>query len=974
MLVLIVESLFAGALYFNVIKAESSAAKQYNILRASQSLSKLSDLLLRHRRVVDAGRHTPRDESSINAQRKSASRVSNELHVFVARGKKAGLDSNSIKKLRDCVVSVVSSSDNMFRDGITDGDSLKAYQQYLAKSTALYELAMIENQSTRQLLADQLTDDGANGVPDTLVPPEQLLRIGLAVNLVLALAIAFLVRRGITLPISRLAQNCDRLMLGKTIPAPKVQLNEISALELTFCKMSMVAAINEEARKSYLQHLKEVQAAALDSMRRRIDKLSCAPSLKSTARSQFENMRRAIDAMLQLLQQMTDELSFNTSAATVVNPTKTSTTEIYSASMSDLEWMAKRKHIELIVEDPYCELFVDRDLMIRVLNNLLSNAIKFSTSSSTVKLAGAVTGSELRTEVDDCGPGIGDQDRNSLFQKFKQLAAEGGQDNKGSGLGLLIARSIVEAHGGQIGCDSVLGKGSCFWFTLPLAMDSTGNAQKQQTNQAQPANQREKDHRPRTTIAVWFIGLFVVFLSGQVVFALQLNERFVEAASKARQFAAEQKNILDTEGLLYTFLNWRQKAGDAVQSSNHQALFESGSLLERQVLQSAQLEERFKQDAKLHEMIGTVRLRVEELDRGLNELIDTFGEKGNDSSIGVQLQKADRSAAEVESLLFNSLKLQASRVDSSYDLAVKLRREINEALALTAIFNFAVLAITTALGFRIVDRISRMNDKAIEFASGGTPRTTIGGNHELSFLDRRLCAVVEELRVAEEQRRNLLATINHDLRTPLTSIMHGLEMVSEGLMGEIQEEDFDAVIALQNDAEKLLEQISDLLAIEKAEADAIECHRAPVKVIPFLERVVESMRIKWKKKGVRIDVFADRLPGGTEVIVDPDLAERALRSLIQNSIEASKPGSTVAVRLAPDEPGVEVSIEDHGVGLDSQLKEVLFERFRSVNGKALVGLGLPLARAYCNLFGGSLKLVRSDGSGTVIAVLLPSVD
>jgi|GEM_PF-1573875 len=77
-------------------------------------------------------------------------------------------------------------------------------------------------------------------------------------------------------------------MVGKTIPAPKVQLNEISALELTFCKMSMVAAINEEARKSYLQYLKEVQAASLKSILQRIDKLSGTTSLKSQARTQLQ--------------------------------------------------------------------------------------------------------------------------------------------------------------------------------------------------------------------------------------------------------------------------------------------------------------------------------------------------------------------------------------------------------------------------------------------------------------------------------------------------------------------------------------------------------------------------------------------------------------------------------------------------------------------------------------------------------------
>lgn len=999
---LVVESLFAGLLYADVLKAERSAARQYSILRASQSLSELSDLLLRHRRVVDAGRHTPQNESSIDAERESAARVRSKLHVYDVRAKKAGLNSDGAKRLNQCVTELVSSSDMVFRNGITDGDSQKAYGQYIEKSTVLYELAMNENQSTRQLLADESAADGSYKRGDSIVAPEQLLIVGLATNLALALVIAVLVWRGITLPISRLARNCDRLMLGKTIPAPTVQRNEISELELTFCKMSMLMAIKEDARKSFLQHLKEVQGAKLNSIRQRIDELSGATSLKPKARSQFENMKTSIDAMLQLLQQMTDELSFNASAVTVINPIKTRTTELYGTSTSNLNWLAHRRHIELVVEDPHCELFIDRDLLVRVLNNLLSNAIKFSSSSSTVKLIGIKTETEVRTEVHDSGPGISDKDRTSLFQKFKQLTPEDGEARKGTGLGLMIAKNIVEAHGGEIGCDSVVGKGSCFWFTLPLVKEPntpketlalhanqanhTGENQLAKHHESQVAKhhktQAAKHHRrPRTSISIWFIGLFIVFLSGQIALALVLNKRFDEASSKATQFATERTNILDTEGLLYTFLNWRQKAADAVKASNHQALFDSTSLVDKQVAQAAQLEERFKQDAKLHEMIVSVKALLEEIDKGFDELIDTVDPTASNSFLNSQflnsqLQKADRATAVIETTLFDALKLQAGKVESSYDLAVKLRREINEALALTAIFNLAIIAVTTALGFRIIARIKRMNDKAIEFAGGGTPHatTTGGGNDELSFLDQALCEVVEEIRVAEEQRRNLLATINHDLRTPLTSIMNGLEMVSEGLFGDMQEDDFDSVIALQSEIEKLLEQISDLLSIEKAEAGAIECRPDPVDVLQFVERIAEAMRIRWKGERVRIDVIADELPSGTQVTIDPDLAERALSALIENSIKASKPGSTVAIRVAHEGEFVIVSIEDHGVGLNPQLKEVVFERFRSVDGNALVGLGLPLARVYCGLFGGSAELVRSDSSGTVMALFLPSAD
>lgn len=1006
---LIIESIFAGLLYVEVLKAEQSAARQYDILRASQALSELSDLLLRHRRVVDAGRHTPQNEASINAERESASRVRSKLRVYVARVKKAGLNDDGTKRIEQCITDVTSRSDRVFRVGITNSASQKAYDEFIEKSTAMYGLAMNGNQSTRQLLSARLARDGSSNLsnesfgepaandfaapatngstqPVTKGPseltadssneaaisiflPEQLMLVGMVTNLLLALAIAILIWRGITQPISTLAKNCDRLMLGKTIPAPKIQRNEISELEMTFCKMSMLIAINEDARKSFLQHLKLVQGAKLTSIRERIDKLSGGTALKPKARNQFDNMKTAIDAMLHLLQQMTDELSFNASAITVPNQTKTSTTEIYDTSISNLNWLAHRRQIELVVEDPHCELFIDKDLLVRVLNNLLSNAIKFSSGSSTVKLIGIETENEVRTEVHDSGPGISDKDRTSLFQKFKQLAPEDGQHRKGTGLGLMIAKNIVEAHGGKIGCDSIVGKGSCFWFTLPRSPQKQ-NSENQ--NQKTTENQSAKTQRPRTSISVWFIGLFVVFLCGQVGLALELNNRLDEASSKARQFVLERTNLLDTEGLLYTFLNWRQKAADAIKTSNHQALFDSTSLVSKQISQAGKLEERFKQDARLHEDIVTVKALLEEVDRGFDELMDSFGSAAGNALLQSQVQRADKGTSEIEKRLFEILRLQAGKVDSSYDLAVKLRREINEALALTAIFNLAVIALATAIGFWIVARIRRLNEKAMEFASGGTPRTTISGNDELSHLDFSLCEAVAEIRQAEEQRRNLMAAINHDLRTPLTSIMMGMEMLTEGLFGELQGDDFDALLALQKEIEKLHEQISDLLSIEKAEGGAIECRFESIDVLEFVESIAESMRIRLKGAKVRLDVIADELPKEARVIIDPELAQRALSALIENSIAASKPGSTVEIRLVHTVDGVNVSIEDHGDGLNAQLQEIVFERFRSVDGKALVGLGLPLASVYCGLFGGNLQLVRSDNTGTVMAVFLPS--
>lgn len=80
-----------------------------------------------------------------------------------------------------------------------------------------------------------------------------------------------------------------------------------------------------------------------------------------------------------------------------------------------------------------------------------------------------VAGGHLRVSVADTGPGIAAHEQPRLFQRFGQLDTSNTRSASGTGLGLFIVRAIVEAHGGTVGLDSAPGRGSRFWFTLPLA-------------------------------------------------------------------------------------------------------------------------------------------------------------------------------------------------------------------------------------------------------------------------------------------------------------------------------------------------------------------------------------------------------------------------------------------------------------------------------------------------------------------------
>ena len=103
----------------------------------------------------------------------------------------------------------------------------------------------------------------------------------------------------------------------------------------------------------------------------------------------------------------------------------------------------------------------------QVLLNLLSNALKFTPEGGSIDVRATVVDPRVAVSVADTGVGIAPEDRETVFEEFRQVGASS-RKAEGTGLGLAISRKLIELHGGKLWVDSVLGHGSTFTFTLPL--------------------------------------------------------------------------------------------------------------------------------------------------------------------------------------------------------------------------------------------------------------------------------------------------------------------------------------------------------------------------------------------------------------------------------------------------------------------------------------------------------------------------
>ena len=133
--------------------------------------------------------------------------------------------------------------------------------------------------------------------------------------------------------------------------------------------------------------------------------------------------------------------------------------------------IARKKDINIKLETSEKELFItfDEHYLSEVINNLLTNAIKFSYKNSEIIIKISLTKNDtVKTEIIDQGQGIPIEEQNKLFNYFQKTSTQPTNGEASTGLGLAIAKKIIDKHGGQIGLISNIQKGSNFFFELPL--------------------------------------------------------------------------------------------------------------------------------------------------------------------------------------------------------------------------------------------------------------------------------------------------------------------------------------------------------------------------------------------------------------------------------------------------------------------------------------------------------------------------
>ncbi len=171
------------------------------------------------------------------------------------------------------------------------------------------------------------------------------------------------------------------------------------------------------------------------------------------------------DQILHLVNDLLDVGKMEEGKMTLVKA-KVNLAEIVEKTVFSASMFARKKNIDLSIHAQPVYVDAEEKLIERVIENLLTNALKYTSEGGSVVVRAFERDGRARVEVQDTGDGIAEEDRQTIFEKFGQVKARQKHRKYSTGLGLTFCKMVVEEHGGVIGVESEIGRGSLFWFEL----------------------------------------------------------------------------------------------------------------------------------------------------------------------------------------------------------------------------------------------------------------------------------------------------------------------------------------------------------------------------------------------------------------------------------------------------------------------------------------------------------------------------
>jgi len=231
-----------------------------------------------------------------------------------------------------------------------------------------------------------------------------------------------------------------------------------------------------------------------------------------------------------------------------------------------------------------------------------------------------------------------------------------------------------------------------------------------------------------------------------------------------------------------------------------------------------------------------------------------------------------------------------------------------------------------------------------------------------------------KLRELEKVRDDLMKMIVHDLKSPLTSVLATLELLSDGDFGPLTDEQKRAVGDVEGKSEDLLALIEDILEVARIEEAAVKLNRGPIAPAALLSELLHEWRHRFQQEHTTAAVKVD--DDAPLFHADRALLKRVFSNLIQNAVSHSANPIDLSISVRRSGDGILFTFTDNGPGIPEEYHEVIFRKFGQVaSGKMprvrSSGLGLTFCKLVVDLHGGMIWVQSREGEGSAFHVELP---
>ena len=301
-------------------------------------------------------------------------------------------------------------------------------------------------------------------------------------------------------------------------------------------------------------------------------------------------------------------------------------------------------------------------------------------------------------------------------------------------------------------------------------------------------------------------------------------------------------------------------------------------------------------------------------------------------------------------------------------------RHSQESLLLLLVILVPTAVVLALISSSVINRpLKKVISLIRRLGEGEFPQDThVGGPGNVAELGEQLKWLSDRLSQIEQQKITFLQNVSHELKTPLTAIREGSELMQEGVTGALNPDQQEILDIINQNTRLLQNQLESLLDFNLALTMDEPYPRVPVNIKLVIEKLIDKLHLILRSR--QITVEHETPPA--RVVGNQAQLETLFENILTNAIKYSPKGGTIHIGTTVSDEGINIKVSDSGPGFNEEEKEQVFKPFfqgrkrpdMHVKG---TGLGLSIARRYADLHGGRIE-ISNGGIGAIVSVMLPA--